>query len=97
LLYLIVLEIIDVCDMSSQQNPERAGSLAELEGVLRIEREVVHVLAGADAGMPRLVDGVGVAEQRRVPVHVDDVVKTTQRVVVDLKKAILFKAAKNNL
>jgi hypothetical protein len=47
--------------------------------------------------MPRLVDGVGVAEQRRVPVHVDDVVKTTQRVVVDLKKAILFKAAKNNL
>jgi hypothetical protein len=43
--------------------------------------------------MPRLVDGVGVAEQRRVPVHVDDVVKTTQRVIVDLEKAILLKAA----
>ena len=83
--YLVVLEVVDVGDVPGQQDPESSGSLSELDGVLRVEREVVHVLARPDAGLPRLVDGVGVAEQRRVPVHVDDVVKTTQRVVVDLK------------
>ena len=71
--------------MPGQEDPDGSRPRCNFERVLRIVGQVVHVLGGAEAGLPRLVHGVGVLEQGRVPVHVDHVVKLAERVVVDLK------------
>ena len=70
--------------MPGQQDPDGSRPRCNFERVLRIVGQGVHILGGAEAGLPRLVHGVGVLEQGRVPVHVDDVIKLAKRVIVDL-------------
>jgi len=82
--HLVVLEIVDISNVSCQQNPQGTLAGANLEAVLRVLGEVVHVLDRADASLPRLMHGVGVGEKSGVPVHVDDVVEPAQGIVIDL-------------
>ncbi len=82
--YLVVLEVINVGDMPCQENPERSRSWCDLECVLRILREIVHVFGRSDTGLPGLMNRVGVTEKRRIPVHVNYVVEAAQRIVINL-------------
>ncbi len=71
--------------MSGQENPKGSGSRCNLERVLRILREIIHVFGRSESGLPRLVNRVGVTEERRIPVHVNDVVESAQRIIINLE------------